>query len=222
MTMLTEPERSFHRAHAFIREFARSASSAAGEDPGALVELLRHTLPDHFSYEERKDGFFDRLESQGVPRHLVQGLRLEHKRFLDRLGEIERALAAGEDVSRELVGMADDLREHEWIESISAVRAGLRAPTDPHAEEVNLDELPVSMLPAVEALIERVHALAIDPRLGLLAGITIAVPRNVSMETVRAVVQDALSHRGIDFVEVAVSPCDGEVHLLDTRFRGAP
>lgn len=222
MTTSTDPERSFHRAHEFIREFARSASSVAGEDPSELVGLLRHTLPDHFAYEERKGGFFDRLETQGVPRHLVAGLRQEHQKFLERLTEIERALAANEDVSRHLLGLAADLKEHEWIESISAVRAGLRAPTDPHTEEVDLEPLPVALLPAIETLIERVHALATDPRLGLLAGITVAVPHTVSTESARAVVQDALSRRGIDFVDVEVCPSSGGVQLRDTRFRGAP
>lgn len=212
-------ERSIHRAHAIIRAFVRQATSAAGEDPASLVRLLRHTLPAHFAYEERAGGFFARLEERGTSVLLLDRLRAEHREFSARLDRLERAVAAGEDARDELAAIAERLREHEWIESISAVQVGLHAPGDAASEpELAVRALPDAARPAVGALVERVHALAAGNRDELLASITVAAPESLPQEALRAAVEDAMSARGLDFVEVRLRPGEGEPTLQETRF----
>ena len=219
MTTEIERERSLHRAHGIIREFVRSASSLAGEDPAALVRLLRHTLPAHFAYEERADGFFARLEQQGTSVLLLDRLRADHREFLVRLDGLEAAVARGEDVTAELAGIAERLREHEWIESASAVQVGLQAPADPPSEPALAGRtLPGSTLRAVDSLVDRVRALAERNQDALLAAVTVEVPETLQQEAVRTVIEEALSRRGLDFVEIVLCAREGEVALQDTRF----
>lgn len=213
-------ERSVDRAHAVVRAFVRAATSAAGEDPRALVELLRRTLPAHFAYEERADGFFDRLEGSGASVLLTDRLRGEHREFLATLTRLEENLARGEEVTGDLQVMAGRLREHEWIESMTAAQRGLAAPTDPALDLAPagraLDEATAT---AVEQVADRCRAIASESSMGdLLAAISVAVPDTVPVEGVLARLEHALEERGLDFVEVA--PCAGaEIRLCGARFR---
>jgi hypothetical protein len=211
-------ERSVDRAHAVIREFVRQAGSAAGEDPRALVALLRHTLPAHFAFEERAGGFLERLEQHGVPALRVDRLRGEHREFLDRLERLEAAVARGEDASTELAALAARLREHEWLESTSAVQAGFRAPADPPREIEGLASLRPEVVGAIVAIAEHAHGLACRTPGELLAGLTVAVPDTVPVEAARALLEDELSERGLDFVDVVVCAGDGAVTLRDAHF----
>lgn len=217
-----ERDRSVDRAHAVIRSFARSAGSAAGEDPGALVALLRHTLPAHFAVEERRDGFFDRLLARGAPAALIDRLRVDHGEFLERLRRLEDALARGEPVSHEVTVLAERLREHEWLESASAAQVGELSPADLSAEPDPAEAtVPATIREVLGDLADRCRSFASERRRELLAGVTVAVPDTLPLEGVRACFEHALSVRGLDFVEVETCPA-GEIALQGVRFRPRP
>jgi hypothetical protein len=213
-----ERERSIARAHAIVRAFVRAATSAAGEDPHTLVSLLRKTLPSHFAFEERPNGFFDHLEGRGVSVLLMDRLRAEHQEFLTRLARLEEAIERGESVQEELVVLAERLREHEWIESMTAAQRGMFAPADPPADPIapNLDP---ALAASLTAIADRCRALASESTTGdLLAGVTVSVPEAAPAEGVLAQLEHALSERGLDFVEITLTRAD-EVRLGGARFR---
>jgi hypothetical protein len=216
-------ERSVFRAHELIREFVRSATSAAGEDPAALVELLRHTLPAHFHTEERPGGFFDQLAGKGTSRTLLARLRSEHEDCLAELDAIERNLSAGVDVRPALQAVADRLRRHEWTESVSAVQAGLLPPGDiEHEPEPGVTALSAEIRGDLDAVADEVHRLAHLRRDALLAGVTIDVPGLYPGDVLRAALERALSARGLDFVDLDLRPADGELAVSRTWYEPLP
>jgi hypothetical protein len=209
-------ERSVHRAHAVIRAFVRSASSAAGEDPAALVRLLRYTLPAHFAYEQQPGGLFDALERRGTPVLRLDRLRADHREFLDRLDGLAARLERGEDISVELAAIAERLREHEWMESMSAVQAGMLTPSDAASDDLGVAGLPAEVLADLAGIADHVHGVA---RERFVARVVVGIPENLPVEVVRAGVEGALSDRGLDFVAVDCCAGDDRVALREVETR---
>jgi Hemerythrin HHE cation binding domain len=213
-------ERSVDRVHAIVRALVRARSSASGEDPAQLIRLLQLTLPAHFAVEERPQGFFDQLEARGASILLLDRLRSEHREFNARLERLGRLLASGQPVEAELTALTDRLREHEWVESMTAAQRNLLAPSDLPTEP---DPAGATLDPAVGAAVEEVadrcRALATQSTLGdLLAAVTVSVPHTVPIEGVLARLDHALAERGLEFLEVNTSSGE-DVRLCGARFR---
>lgn len=209
------------RAHVVVRAFIRALASATAADVREWVDLLLRTLPGHFAREEVRGGFFDHLEGSGVSVLLVERLRADHQELLTQLRDLGVALSEGRDVRTGLTTFAERLREHEWIESVTAAQRGVPAPIS--APELSLAgrTLDAQVAEAVDRVAERSRAIAAESSTGdLLAAISVGVPEQLPLEGVLARLDHGLATRGLDFVDVA--PCaspDGNIRLCGARFR---
>jgi len=182
--------------------------------------LLRQTLPAHFRVEERSGGFFSGLADRGIPRSLLDRLRIEHRDMLGRLEDMREKILAGQSVDQDLHDLADLLREHEWLESAYAATVHTSPPGDSPAEAVPTELLPAKLSFDIAKVAERCRALAEQSERELFGGVTVAAPATVSAELVRIAMEDALDDRALPFarVQVVIGPAD-RVELREVTLR---
>ena len=115
------------RVHRQLKECMRRIDGSSWH-PSLLrdtVERLASVLPEHFAYEERAGGLFERLRaSEGHPDFEVDALEEEHRRLLDQVRELESTPMSAVELRHELKLLVRRLRAHERRESVLASGLG--------------------------------------------------------------------------------------------------
>jgi hypothetical protein len=199
-----------HRAHGLIRAFVRAEESMAGENPAAMVDMLRHALPAHFEAEERVGGIYDDLAARGVSVPLLARFRADHRSFLAALDALAARAEDGEDICDALWALAHRIRVHERREAASAIQVGTACCGVPAP-------LPgPSGRDTVAEVVRQAVANALEVPGRLIAGVVVNVG-DVTGTLAQWAVEDALAAAGLEIVDVRVTP-DGPAGLQHTDF----
>ena len=114
-------------------EVRRLLADLTGSDPDAALVELESLLPDHFAFEERPGGFFERMVELGHDPQTAERLIADHAGILEDLAAARNA--TGEDFTQRVRALAKRLKQHEWDEArYGSSSPGLTSPRSRYPE----------------------------------------------------------------------------------------